>query len=130
MNPRLRVAIVLVAVFAAGAAGGAAADHLMRRPPVVQPTDTGGRRAGRRTGDRESPDIIPFPLVALGLTDSQTTELHAIARQWRPRAGEELKTFSARVTELENGMFADMLCILTPAQRSAYEAELRKTAGP
>src|SRR5262249_48112544 len=63
---------------------------------------------------------IPLPLELLGLTGDERTRLHAIARRWRPRADSEFNEVRRRVSEMENGMFAEMLCALTPEQRDKY----------
>ena len=68
--------------------------------------------------------------MSLGLTPDEETRLHAIARQWRPRAGQELAEVRARVADLENGMFADMLCVLTPAQRDQYMSWMQNAKMP
>jgi uncharacterized membrane protein len=35
-----------------------------------------------------------------------------------------------RVSELENGMFADMLCVITPTQQDRYLALLQESRAP
>jgi hypothetical protein len=75
-------------------------------------------------------DQIPTPLIQLGLTPDQETRLHDIARRWRPRAATQLSEVRERVSELENGMFADMLCVITPPQQDRYLALLQESHAP
>lgn len=108
-NTRARAIFLLIATFAAGVITGAAAW------PRVE-----GRRAGWRAGLEPESERIPVPLELLGLTDGERTRLHAIARRWRPRADSEFNEVRHRVSEMENGMFAEMLCALTPEQQQKY----------
>jgi hypothetical protein len=108
VDTRARAVVLLVAMFVAGAIAGAAVW------PRVQP-----RRERRATAETES-ERIPVPLLVLGLTSDEQAHLHAIARRWRPRADSEFNDVRRRVAEMENGMFAEMLCALTPAQRDQY----------
>jgi len=106
---RLRAMILLVATFVAGAIAGAA---LWQR---IQPRHAEPRARGEVESER-----IPDPLEGLGLTDDERARLHAIARRWRPRANNEFEEVRRHVADLENGMFAEMLCALTPQQRDQY----------
>lgn len=123
---RLRAFAVLTVVFVAGALAGAvigraALRREQKRPAALEP---------RRSGKGPDVDQIPTPLLGLGLTADQETRLHAIARQWRPRAARELDSVRAHAGQIENGMFADMLCVLTPAQRDQYLAWLQNAKMP
>lgn len=112
---RTRGVVVLAAVFVAGALAGAVIDRTVSRREHREPS-----KQERHSNGGPEVDQIPTPLVNLGLTPDEQTRLHAIARQWRPRAARELEEVRAHTADLENGMFADMLCVLTPAQRDRY----------
>lgn len=122
----MRALIVLSVVFLAGALAGAVVGRAaLRREQNVMPS-----RESRRLGAAPDVDQIPTPLVGLGLSPEEETRLHAIARQWRPRAARELAEVRVHTSELENGMFADMLCVLTPTHRDQYMAWLRNAKMP
>lgn len=108
VDTRARALALLVATFVAGVIAGAAVW------PRIEP-----RRGIIARGEPES-ERIPGPLLALGLTNDEVTRLHAIARRWRPRADTEFAEVRRHVGEMENGMFAEMLCALTPQQRDKY----------
>jgi hypothetical protein len=108
-DTRARAVALLIATFAAGAITGAA----------VWPRVVTGRPERRVSREPES-ERIPLPLELLGLTTDERTRLHAIARRWRPRADSEFNEVRRRVSDMENGMFAEMLCALTPEQRDKY----------
>src|SRR5581483_8078671 len=104
-DSRARAGALLLLVFVVGAVAGAAADRRLTRVPA------GTERRARTTApDSANIDRIPVPLEQLGLTDSETQRLRAIAHSWRPRALVAFDTFRARVNDLENGMFFDLLC--------------------
>lgn len=124
---RLRAFVVLSVVFLAGALAGAVIGRAALR----------GERKGwvavnepRRTGKGPDVDQIPTPLLGLGLTADQESQLHAIARQWRPLAAREVESVRVHSGELENGMFADMLCVLTQTQRDRYLTLLQNAKMP
>ena len=117
-NTRGRALLLIVVTFVAGALVGAAATRSF--PSMLEHRDT-----------REmEEDRIPTPLVQLGLSDGETERLRAIARRWRPRASAELREMRRQVSELENGMFAEMLCAIAPAKREAYLQQLEKNGFP
>lgn len=120
MSSNVRAIIVLVLVFAIGGVTGAAFERRFGTPAVVE----GPRR--RETARDHSVEVeqIPFPLQALGLSDDETRQLHAIARRWRPRAGWLVQGLRDSVSNLENDMFAEMLCVLSPDQRERYRTQL------
>ena len=113
-SSRARAALLLAVTFVVGALAGAALDRVMiRREP---------RRESRVAIDA---DRIPVPLETLGLTSDEEARLHAIARRWRPRASNELDSVRHRVSDMENGMFAEMLCVIRPELRDRYLESLR-----
>lgn len=115
-SSRTRALLILVAVFVAGGVVGAA---VMRSFPIAPAPES--RRNVRGTVEA---DRIPLPLEQLGLSEEETNRLHAIARRWRPRANGAVDDMRHAVSDLENGMFAEMLCALTQDQRDRYLAQL------
>ena len=114
-DTRARAIALLIATFVAGAITGAAVW------PRLEPRGSEGRRIGTAAvrGEVES-ERIPLPLETLDLTTDERARLHAIARRWRPRATNEFEEVRRHVADMENGMFAEMLCALTPEQREKY----------
>ena len=110
---RVRAIALLVVTFVAGAITGAAVW------PRVEPRQPEQRRGFVGRIEPES-ERIPLPLETLGLTSDERTRLHAIAGRWRPRAANEFEEVRRHVSDMENGMFAEMLCALTPEQRDRY----------
>ena len=117
-NSRARAVLLLVVTFVAGGVVGAAMSRAL--PSFLE---------RRNRGEVEN-DRIPTPLVLLGLSDNETARLHVIARRWRPKASNELREMRRQVSELENGMFAEMLCVLTPAKRDEYLHQLQNNGFP
>jgi len=117
-NSRARAVLLLVVTFVAGGVVGAAVSRAL--PAFLE-----RRHAGELENDR-----IPTPLVTLGLSDNETARLHVIARRWRPKASNELREMRRQVSELENGMFAEMLCVLSPNKRDAYLRQLESNGNP
>ena len=113
-SSRARAALLLVLTFVVGGLAGVAVDRTWLR---VEP-----RRASRVGVEA---DRIPVPLEVLGLTADEQTRLHAIARRWRPRANNELDSVRHRVSDMEDGMFAEMLCAIRPELRDRYLQSLR-----
>ena len=118
---RRRGILALVAVLVIGVVAGALGDRVILRPAAIGEARRGDGARGRGERPAEA-EMIPVPLLQLDLTPEEETRLHAIARQWRPRAAAEVESVRTHVSEMENGMFADMLCALTPAQRDRYLA--------
>ena len=122
---------MLVVVFSAGALAGAVVDRMvLRREVQFGARGWSVERPQRRIQAPVDIDQIPTPLIQLGLTPDQEARLHDIARRWRPRAATELSEMRERVSELENGMFADMLCVITPGQQDRYLALLQESHAP
>lgn len=113
-SSRARAAILLLVMFIVGGIAGVAVDRTMLRVNLRRETRVG-----------VDADRIPVPLEVLGLSAEEETRLHAIARRWRPRANAELDSVRHRVSEMENGMFAEMLCVLRPELRDRYLQQLR-----
>jgi len=118
---RLRALGLLLVVFTAGGLAGAAVDRAYFRP--VEPRRADGRRVERRGIDA---DQIPTPLALLSLSPEEERRLHEIARRWRPQAGQALEQMRANVSELENNMFAEMLCAISKEKQERYLAQLQE----
>src|ERR1041384_111740 len=121
VDTRARAIVLLIVTFVAGAIAGAAAW------PYVEP------RRMIRVGREVEAERIPAPLVGLGLSSDEEARLHTIprpwrgrararpvARHWRPRADSEFREVRRHVSDMENGMFAEMLCVLSPEKRERY----------
>src|SRR5262245_11326107 len=109
---RFRALALLTLSFVVGGFAGAAIDRTWVRPKA-EPTRAEARLASRdRSGEIES-DRIPFPLEMLQLTPEEERRLHEIARRWRPQAAKAVEGIRANISELENNMFAEMLCALS-----------------
>ncbi len=67
-------------------------------------------------------DGIPLQLKRLGLTPEQERRIRAVAASWQPRADSVMRVLLPEVRGIQHGMFQEMVCILTPAQDSAYLA--------
>ncbi|MGH7620440.1 MAG: hypothetical protein ACREPM_24750, partial [Gemmatimonadaceae bacterium] len=110
--------LVLTVTFVVGGFAGAALERHLVSP----------QRAERRiapAGMENNIERIPQPLEDLALTDSETAQLRAIARRWRPQSAVALDEFRGCVNDMENGMFAEMLCAISPAKRQRYLEGLR-----
>ena len=123
---RARALVLLLITFAVGGVAGAAADRAwIRRTP---PTPSARRPEPPRPGGRSEVDAdrIPFPLEVLQLTPEETERLHAIARRWRPQASRAMDSIRANISELENNMFAEMLCVISKEKQDRYLAQLQE----
>ena len=92
---------------------------------MPQTTEAPGGPVALRFIPRE---IIPERLRRLGLTQEQETRIRAVFTRWQPRADSVMSAMLPRVRDIEHGMFQEMVCVLTPAQDSAYLA-WRRTNG-
>jgi hypothetical protein len=122
--------LLLVAFLAGGAAGAAGYRAYVQAKPAT-PT-VAVRPAGRREGERRETveaDRIPFPIEQLRPTQFEQERLREIARRWRPQAARAVETIRATVSDLENDMFAEMLCVLSKDKQDRYLAGLRENGG-
>ncbi|MFI5229441.1 MAG: hypothetical protein ACHQWU_10250 [Gemmatimonadales bacterium] len=119
-SPRRSAAILLIVAFLAGGFTGAVVDRTVYIRRVLDRA----RQERRGGAGAVAIDQIPTPIEALGLTPDETARLHGIARRWRPQAGVALDDLRGRVADMENNMFAEMLCVLTPDQRVRYARAL------
>lgn len=125
MSSTGRAIVVLVLVFVAGGVAGAALERRFETPVTAPAVEARRLPATSREHEAEV-DQIPYPLEALGLSEDETRRLHAIARRWRPRASQLIEALRDSVGGFENGMFAEMLCVITTEQRERYLVELRQ----
>jgi hypothetical protein len=123
-----RAAAVLLVTFVAGAAAGAAGyrgyaqSHL---DPPTQARRVEGRRAGEPQATVEA-DRIPLPIEALGPSREEEERLREIARRWRPQAARAVENIRVAVSDLENDMFAEMLCVISKDKQDRYLASLQE----
>ena len=116
---RLRAFGLLLVAFVAGGAAGVAADRAWWHPASAVPTEP-RRDPNRRKSEGPEIEQIPTPLERLHLSDEETRRLHAIARRWRPKAAVELARIRPIVSDLENDMFAEMLCAISKDKQDQY----------
>ena len=126
-SPRVRGLALLVVTFVAGGVGGVAVDRTWLRPQSVERTarTEPGTRA-RPAGSEIESDRIPYPLEVLQLSPEEEAKLHAIARRWRPQAAQAMENIRANVSDLENNMFAEMLCVISREKQERYLAQLQE----
>lgn len=123
----LRALALLAVTFVAGGVGGVAVDRVWLRTRGEPRVEV--RAPDRRSGTEPvESDRIPFPLEALQLTDAEQAELHEIARRWRPQAARAMEGIRANISDLENNMFAEMLCVLSKEQQDRYLAQLQENS--
>lgn len=124
-SDRLRALALLLVAFVCGGAVGVAADRAfwLKRAEVSVGSERHQFRV-RPAGGVEA-EQIPTPLEQLDLTPEEERRLHAIARRWRPQAAEAIARIRPIVSDLENDMFAQMLCVLSKDQQDRYLRELR-----
>jgi len=122
---RLRALALLLVAFIVGGAVGIAANRAFWRPREVLRVAEAHRERNMRTGGGPEVEQIPTPLEQLDLTPAEQQQLHAIARQWRPQAAQAIAQLRPVVSELENNMFAEMLCVISRDQQARYLDELR-----
>ena len=117
-SDRARALSLLVVAFIVGGAAGVAGDRAWAsarahsEPPRLP---TPGHEA----------EFIPQPIEALGLSTDQERQVRAISGRWRPKAAQVVAPLRTAVADLENDMFAEMMCVMTPGQRAKYLEELR-----
>jgi hypothetical protein len=121
----LRGLALLVLTFVVGGVGGVALDRTWLAPRAapkveVHPPES---RAGSETVES---DRIPYPLEVLQLSADEERRLHEIARRWRPQAARAMEGIRANVSDLENNMFAEMLCVLSKEKQERYLAQLEE----
>jgi len=124
MSNRNRALALITMTFIVGGVAGATLDRVwMRR--------TGGafngeeRRRDAPKADEVEADQIPIPLEDLHLTPTEKASLHEIARRWRPKAAQVTDSIRATVSDLENEMFAEMLCAISTEKLNRYFAQLQ-----
>lgn len=124
--PRGRVALLLIATFAAGAAAGVAADRQIRRPAeaTVERGDPSSRERGY-TIERFADD--------LGLTTDQREAIAPILEDTRSRMRELSRRVRPEYRQIVDSARARIEAVLTPEQVTAYgellERERRRERG-
>ena len=117
-SDRLRALSLLLVAFIVGGAAGVAGDRAWA-----------GARARSEQSRLPSPgreaEFVPQPIEALGLSSDQKRQVRAISARWRPKAAQVVAPLRTAVADLENDMFAEMMCVMTADQRAKYLDELR-----
>ena len=123
---RLRALALLLVAFVCGGAVGVAADRAWWHPRGEM-SSREERRAenGRRGSGELEAEQIPTPLERLDLSPEEQQRLHAIARRWRPQAAAVIVRIRPMISDLENDMFAEMLCAISKDKRDRYLDELQ-----
>lgn len=124
-SDRLRALALLLVAFVCGGAVGIAADRAFWRPRGDVPSGVERHERGVRPQGGVEAEQIPTPLERLDLTADEQQRLHAIARRWRPKAAEVVLKIRPIVSDLENDMFAEMLCVISKDKQNRYYRELR-----
>ena len=123
-SSRLRALALLALSFGVGGVAGVAIDRTWLRP-AAEPPRAEARRQGTDRSEVDA-DQIPFPLEALKLNADEERRLHEIARRWRPQAAQAMEGMRSNISELENNMFAEMLCALSKEKQDRYLAQLQE----
>ena len=125
---RIRALALLIVTFAAGGVGGVAADRVWLRTRGEKRVES--RPPGwRASTEGVESDRIPYPLELLQLSPQEEARLHEIARRWRPQAAQAMEGIRANISELENSMFAEMLCVISKDKQERYLAQLQENGG-
>ena len=125
---RLRGLGLLLVTFVVGSVAGVAGDRVWRarEAPPVEARRNERPRVGSEN-ERVESDRIPLPLESLNLSATEEARLHEIARRWRPQAVAALAGIRATVSDFENNMFAEMLCVISKDKQDRYLAQLQES---
>jgi len=123
-SDRFRALALLLVAFICGGAAGVAVDRAFWHPSSSVPVGRERRERNVRPGGEVEAEQIPTPLERLDLTPEEEQRLHAIARRWRPQAAEAIARIRPIVSNLENDMFAEMLCVISKDKQDRYLREL------
>ena len=123
-SDRFRALTLLLVAFICGGAVGVAADRAFWHPRDNRPVGWERREHNVRPAGEVEAEQIPTPLERLDLTSEEQQRLHAIARRWRPKAAEAVARIRPIVSDLENDMFAEMLCVISKDKQDRYSREL------
>ena len=126
-------AIVLLAlVFGTGAGLGVAFERTRRPGPQVEqgPFPGGPPPDGQRGGPPHPPEPhtradslrVPRYFEQLNLTDSQRLAVRALLESQRPKADSAMAAVLPRLRAITDSTFAAIGALLTPEQRTVYEA--------
>ncbi|MFN8654366.1 MAG: hypothetical protein U0133_20880 [Gemmatimonadales bacterium] len=113
----LRPVLILVAVFASGVLAGIALERWQFHPPMEGLVTV------------KSPPLVngvPLMLKRFGLSPEQEARMRAVKDRWQPRADSLMQGLFPGLRQIQSGMFQEMMCVLTPAQDSAYLAWRRQ----
>jgi len=121
----LRALALLLVTFLVGGVAGVASDRAWVRAHGNAALEGRVRTSSPGAEPIES-DRIPYPLEVLQPSPDEEARLHEIARRWRPQAARAMEGIRANVSELENSMFAEMLCVISKDKQDRYLAQLEE----
>lgn len=120
----LWTALVLVAVFTAGAATGAGLAWALRPDGPPRPPPRPG-------APRHGADGLPPPLAGLGLSPEQERGVRAILEARRPELEKAIEEAFPRVRAVQDSIDREIAALLTPEQAARFEAQRnRRSARP
>lgn len=113
----LRPLLILVAVFGSGVLAGVALERWSFHPAPEGIVSL--KAAPLENG-------VPVVLKGVGLTPEQEERMRAVRERWQPQADSLMLRLLPELRRIQHGMFQEMVCVLTPAQDSAYLAWRRQ----
>lgn len=120
---RLRAAVLLVVIFAAGAAAGVAADRLNLLPGTARAEAAAEAREARKHRGPHQTTIESFA-DDLGLTAAQREEIEGILERYRAGLKSMQREVRPRFRALVDSVRAEIETVLTPEQVEEYRALL------
>lgn len=122
---RLRAALLLLLIFAAGAAAGVAADRLHLLPGAVPAEAAAEGREARERRERHETTIERFA-DDLELTGPQRAEIEGILERYRAELKGMRREIRPRFRALVDSVRTEIETVLTPEQVEEYRALLAK----
>jgi hypothetical protein len=118
--------LLLVAMFVAGALAGAAIDrvYIVRQNRAGWVGEVGRvaeRRRAENNGASRAEVEIPSALERLDLTPDQQVRIRAIVTRLRPVTDSLWREVRPRAQAVENRLFQESLCVLTPEQLERWK---------
>ncbi|MFQ5680052.1 MAG: hypothetical protein ACE5HP_11415 [Gemmatimonadota bacterium] len=124
---RMRVVLLLLLTFTAGAAAGVAADRLSLLPGVAGAEESGEARRpppGERRGTRQT--TIERFADDLGLTAAQRETIEGVLERYRANLKEMREEIRPRFHALVDSVRTEIEATLTPRQVTEYRALLEE----
>lgn len=122
-SSRGRVAAVLGLTFVAGTFAGVAGTRAFDARDTREPEPAAARVGAQREDSGGAPVEgagIPRQIVQLGLSADERERIRAVVARRQPTADSIMESVTPRVRKLELTMRQEMMCVLTPAQRSQW----------